>query len=56
MKYDFDKILSRQPKTVCMNDALSNDPGGEVLHEMHAFFHKLFPTKSKYELYEDEYM
>jgi len=56
MRYDFDKIVSRRPKTVCLNDALGNEPSKEVLHEMHSFFHKLFPTKSKFELYEDEYM
>lgn len=56
MRTDFERVLSKRPKTVCMNDGLGNDPSKEVLYEMHSFFHKLFPTKSKFELHEDEYM
>jgi hypothetical protein len=56
MRKDFDRILDRQPKSVCLNDALGNEPNAGVVRAMHSFFHKLFPTKSKYELHEDEYM
>lgn len=56
MRVDFDRIVSKKPKTVCLNDALGNEPSQEILYAMHSFFHKLFPTKSKYELHEDEYM
>jgi len=56
MQYSFDQILQRKPKTVCLNDALGNEPSDEVLRVMHTFFHKMFPLKSSFELYEDPYM
>jgi len=56
MRSEFRKILKRRPKTVCMNDGLGENPSEAVLKEMHTFFHELFPTKSKYERYEDSYM
>lgn len=56
MRRELGKIANKKPKSVCLNDGLGEDPADEVLHEIHSFFHQLFPVKSKYELYEDEYM
>jgi len=55
MQHEFERLLSKRPKTVCLNDALSDRPG-KALTEMHKYFHTLFPTKSKFELEEDTYM
>jgi len=55
MHNEFQRLLSKHPKTVCLNDALSEHPG-KALVEMHKYFHALFPTKSKLELLEDIYM
>jgi len=56
MHKEFAKIVNKHPKTVCLNDGLGEEPSPEVLHEMHSFFHELFPTKSQYESREDDFM
>jgi len=49
VKKELQKIKDKHPKTVCMNDALPDEPKPEVIKEMHDFFRSLFPEKSEYE-------
>eukprot|EP00026_Physarum_polycephalum_P008653 Phypoly_transcript_08747.p1 GENE.Phypoly_transcript_08747~~Phypoly_transcript_08747.p1 ORF type:complete len:351 (+),score=51.99 Phypoly_transcript_08747:189-1241(+) len=49
-KKDFQRIIDRRPKTVCLNDALDEDSPNQLsLQYMNEFFEKLFPKRSKYE-------
>jgi len=49
VRKDFKKIKENRPKTVCMNDALPDNPKPEVIEEMNEFFLSLFPVKSTFE-------
>jgi len=49
-KRDFDRIYTKRPKTVCMNDALDeNNPNTQSIQYMNDFFNRLFPNPSSYE-------
>ncbi|EFA77958.1 putative glycophosphotransferase [Heterostelium album PN500] len=43
MSYVYNHIYKTEPKTVCLNDGLGNNPKPEVLQQLEDFFNHLYP-------------